>query len=75
MDDLKIFIQNEIMELAFVKVQFGDSLIKSGVLSSILVVDLIVAIEGKIGKTIPQYLIREEHFDSIDLIVETLKKF
>lgn len=74
MDDLKIFIQNEIMNLAFVKVGFDDSLIKSKTLDSISLVDLLVLIEEKTGKNIPQYLINEENFDSINLITETLKK-
>lgn len=74
MDDLKIFIQNEIMSLAFVKVDFESSLIKSKLLDSITVVDLLVSIEDKIGKRIPQHLIIDENFDTINIITETLKK-
>lgn len=74
MEDLKIFIQNEIMNLAFVKVEFNDSLIKSKLLDSISLVDLLVAIEEKIGKKIPQHLITEDNLDSINTIIETLKK-
>ena len=74
MDDLKIFIQNEIMNLAFVKVDFDDSLIKSKVLDSITVVDLLVSIEEKSGKNIPQHLINPDNFDTINIIIDTIKK-
>jgi len=62
------------MNLAFVKVGFDDSLIKSKVLDSISLVDLLVAIEDKTGKNIPQHLINAENFDTINIIIETLKK-
>lgn len=74
MEDLKAFIQSEILLLAFKKVGFDESLIKSKLLDSITVVDLIVSIEEKIGKQIPQHLIEDENFDTIDKIIETLSK-
>ena len=74
MEDLKNFVQNEIMNLAFVKVGFDDSLIKSRILDSISVVDLLVSIEEKTGKNIPQHLINENNFDTINRIIDTLKK-
>ncbi len=74
MDDIKNFIQNEIMNLAFIKVGYDDSIIKSKLLDSISVIDLLVSIEEKIDKKIPQYLINEDNFDSINVICETLKK-
>lgn len=72
MEALKLYIQEEIMNLAFMKVTSEQSLIKSKVLDSIAVVDLLVSIEEKIGKKIPQHLINEENFDSIDKIIATL---
>jgi len=72
MDDLKLFIQEEIMNLAFRKVSFDESLVKSKLLDSIAVVDLLVSIEEKIGKTIPQHLIIDENIDSIDKIIKTI---
>jgi len=72
MEDLKFFIQQEVMNLAFKKVDFDESLVKSKLLDSITVVDLLVSIEEKIGKTIPQHLINEENIDSIDKIIETI---
>ena len=52
MEELKSYIQQEVMNLAFVKVQFHESLIKSKILDSISVVELMVAVEEKIGKKI-----------------------
>ncbi len=74
MEDLKLFIQSEILLLAFKKVSYDESLIKSKLLDSITVVDLIVSIEEKMGIEIPQHLIEDENFDSIDKIIETLSK-
>lgn len=74
MDELKVFIQNEVMNLSFVKVGFDDSIIKSKLLDSISIVDLLVSIEDEIGKKIPQYLIKEDNFDTINIIIETLSK-
>ena len=73
-EDLKLFIQQEIMNIAFVKVGFSDTLLSSNTLDSIAVVDLIVSIEERIGKKIPQHLMLDENFDSIDRIIETLEK-
>jgi len=74
MDDIKIFIQEEIMNLAFKKVSFDESIIKSKLLDSISIIDLLVSIEEKIGKTIPQHLINEDNFDTIEQIIITLDK-
>ena len=74
MEDLRLFIQNEIMNIAFVKVDFDQSLLKSKLVDSISVVDLIVSIEEKTGKKIPQHLLQDENFDTIDTIIATLEK-
>ncbi|MBL0048686.1 MAG: hypothetical protein IPP32_11400 [Bacteroidetes bacterium] len=72
MEELKLYVQSEVLSLAFVKVTNDQSLIKSKLLDSITVVDLLVSIEDKIGKKIPQHLINEDNFDSIDKIVATV---
>jgi acyl carrier protein len=72
MDELKTFIQNEVMNLAFKKVGFDESLVKSKLLDSIAVIDLLIAIEEKTGKIIPQHLVQEQNIDSIDKIVDTI---
>lgn len=73
MEDLKTFIQSEIANLAFTKVEVDESLIKSKLLDSITVVDLLVSIEEKINKKIPQHLINEENLDTINKIIKTLE--
>jgi len=73
-EDMKLFIQSEIMNIAFIKVGFSDPLLSTKTLDSITVVDLIVSIEEKIGKKIPQHLMQDENFDSIDRIIETIEK-
>jgi len=60
------------MSLAFTKVGYDDSLLKSKLLDSITLVDLLVSIEEEINKQIPQHLIIEENMDSINKIVDTI---
>jgi len=72
MEEIKLFIQDEIMNVAFKKVNFDESLIKSKLLDSITMIDILVSIEEKIGKKIPQHLINNENFDSINKIIETI---
>ena len=74
MEDLRTFIQSEILLLAFKKASYDESLIKSKLLDSISLVDLLVSIEEKTGKEIPQHLIIDENFETIDKIIETLSK-
>lgn len=74
MEDLKIFIQNEIINIAFKKVSYNESIIASKILDSIAMVDLLVSIEDKIGKKFPQHLINDENFDNINKIIETIQK-
>jgi acyl carrier protein len=72
MEDLKNFIQEEIVNVAFKKVSYDESLIHSKLLDSITMIDIIVSIEEKIGKQIPQHLINDDNFDSIDKIINTI---
>ena len=72
MEDIKTFIQSEVLLLAFKKVSFDESLVKSKLLDSITLVDLIVSIEEKTGKEIPQYLIVDDNFETINKIIETI---
>ena len=72
MEEIKLFIQEEIMTVAFKKVNFDESLIESKLLDSITMIDILVSIEEKIGKKIPQHLINNENFDSINKIIETI---
>jgi acyl carrier protein len=74
MEDLGHKIQNEIAQLAFKKVNQNESLVKSKLLDSISLVDLIMFIEEETGKQIPQHFITEENFDTIASILQTLQK-
>jgi acyl carrier protein len=72
MEELIPFIQQEIQTLAFKKVGPDDSLLRSKVLDSISLVDLIVAIEEKIGKRFPQHMMKEENFETINTMIATI---
>ncbi len=72
MEDQKLFIQKEIMNLAFTKVGFDDSLLKTNVLDSITLVDLLVAMEDEFAIKIPQHLINDENMDTINRMVKTI---
>lgn len=74
MEEIAEKIQKEIALLAFKNVSRTESLIQSKLLDSISLIDLIMFIEEETGKQIPQHLIIEENFDSIEAILKTLKK-
>jgi acyl carrier protein len=74
MQDIEIFIQNEIMNLAFKKVGLDESIIQSKLLDSIAIIDLVVSIEEKTGKKFPQHLMKDENFDTINQIIITLNQ-
>lgn len=61
-------IKNIIKEVAFKKVSDSDELIKSGILSSILVVDLATTLEEEFNISIPFTEIVIEHFGTPNLI-------
>ena len=70
------FLKEKIEELTFEPVEATDSLIESGVLDSITVVDLAVFIENEYNVSIPFNEIKPENFETIKTIqsyVEGLK--
>ncbi|MBK7888689.1 MAG: hypothetical protein IPJ86_15820 [Bacteroidetes bacterium] len=73
MEDLRPFLQETIADMAFKKVGFGDSLIESGLLDSITLVEVIVAIEEKSVSRCPN-IYCNENFETIDTIVDTISK-
>ncbi|MCC7301855.1 MAG: acyl carrier protein [Bacteroidia bacterium] len=73
-DELQQFIAAEVQKLAFRKVSIHEPLVSSRVLDSISVIDLIVLIEEKMNKKIPQDQIREENLDTVEKITETVLK-
>jgi acyl carrier protein len=70
---LEDFLKQEIKNIAFKTVNNTDSLIASGLLSSITVVDLVVSIEEKYDIKIPFNDITNDNFDNIQLIKVFLK--
>lgn len=61
-------IKDKIKEVAFKKVSDTDELIKSGILSSILVVDLATLLEEEFNIAIPFTEITPENFSTPELI-------
>ena len=74
MNDIRDFLRNEIESLVFQKVSDDESLIKSKLLDSITVVDLMVAIEEQTGVHIPAGDVNADNFDTINLTVAYLEK-
>jgi acyl carrier protein len=72
MEEIRGFIVAEIEKIAFRKVGTSDSLIKSRILDSIALVDLLVAVEEKLGINIPTAEITPDNFDTIDRLMEYL---
>lgn len=68
MNETQQIIANRIYEIAFNKVQLDSELIKSGILSSILVVDLATSLEEDFDIQIPFNEITIENFSNIVLI-------
>lgn len=74
MEGLHDFLKEQINELAFTEVSNEESLVESGLLDSIVVVDLVVAIEEEYDVHIPNSDVIPEHFESINHIVAYLEK-
>ena len=72
MEEIRGFIVTEIEKIAFRKVGASDSLIQSRVLDSIALVDLLVAIEEKLGINIPTAEITPDNFDTIARMMDYL---
>ncbi len=65
MEDLTELIKLKIKEIAFKKVNETDELLNSGILTSILAVDLATALEEQLGISIPFTEINEINFFSV----------
>ena len=68
MNNIQQLIANKIHEIAFTKVAIETELINSGILSSILVVDLATALEEEFDLQIPFNEITIENFSNLLLI-------
>jgi acyl carrier protein len=74
MNETQQIIANRIHEIAFNKVQLDSELIKSGILSSILVVDLATSLEEDFNVQIPFNEITIENFSTVLLIEKFLNE-
>ena len=61
-------IADKIQEVAFTKVGLNDELFKSGILSSIIVIDLATSLEEEFNIQIPFNEISIENFSTVELI-------
>jgi acyl carrier protein len=74
MNDIQQVIANKIQEIAFTRVTTDTELIKSGILSSILVVDLATALEEEFSVQIPFNEITVENFSNLLLIEKFIQE-
>ena len=65
MDNLIPLIKEKIKEVAFKKVNEEDELFESGVLTSILIVELATALEDELGISIPFTEVTTENFRTV----------
>jgi D-alanine--poly(phosphoribitol) ligase subunit 2 len=66
-------IADKIQEVAFTKVGLNDELFKSGILSSIIVIDLATSLEEEFNIQIPFNEISMENFSTVELIDNFIK--
>ncbi|MBA4241560.1 MAG: D-alanyl carrier protein [Sphingobacteriaceae bacterium] len=66
-------IADKIQEVAFTKVGLNDELFKSGILSSIIVIDLATSLEEEFNIQIPFNEISIENFSTVELIDNFIK--
>ena len=72
MKELKQFIKKEIANITFKDVMDDDSLITSGLLDSITLVDLVVSIEDESDIEIPFTDINKQNFETLNTIMTYL---
>lgn len=73
MEELIQYIQSEIEDATFITVEKNEPLISSGLLNSITLVDLAVALESYTKLHIPFVDVNEDNFDTIEKILEYLR--
>lgn len=66
-------IADKIQEVAFSKVGLNDELFKTGILSSIIVIDLATSLEEEFNIQIPFNEISIENFSTVELIDNFIK--
>ena len=71
---MEVFLIEKIEEIAFAKVKLDESLWSSGVLDSITIVELAVEIEAEYKIDIPFEQIKEENFETVNLLINFINK-
>lgn len=71
---IKQLIINEIKSISSVQLELDDSIIKSQLLDSIELIELVIFIEENTNIDIPANDINKENFDTVNKISDYLKK-
>ena len=71
---IKRLIINEIKSISSVQLELDDSIIKSQLLDSIELIELVIFIEENTNIDIPANDINKENFDTVNKISDYLKK-
>lgn len=66
---LQELIQEEIFKICMRKPHLSESLVSSGLLNSITIIDLVVSIEQKTARRIPQHVVTAANFETIERIL------
>lgn len=66
-------IKEKIKEVSFNSVESSQSLIASGLLDSITIVDLAVALESEFSISIPFNEVSPEHFETVESIEKLIR--
>lgn len=69
---MKETIQNIIQELVLKKLGEDDALISSGLIDSVIIIELILEIEQKLGISVALDEVTEQNFDSINKLHQYL---
>jgi len=72
--EIKQLIINEIKSISSVQLELDDSIIKSQLLDSIELIELVIFIEENTNIDIPANDINKENFDTVNKISDYLKK-
>jgi acyl carrier protein len=67
-------VRGTVAEIVGHRVEDSESIVSSGLLDSLSVVQLIAELERKLNVTIPPANLQPEDFDTVDLILETLER-
>ena len=72
--DVRQVTREVVTEIVRKKVADEELLVSSGLVDSLRVIDLVVALERRLKIKIPRELVQPEDFDSVDVIMDTLAR-